>query len=290
MRHRKKISKLNRTSAHRKALMRNLLDSLISQGRIETTIAKAKELKRFADNFFSKVRKNDLNAKKRAGRYLKTRESFKKLFEEDFIDFLNSRNGGYVRVVRSGIRPGDTAQLAIIELTGKYEPETKKPEEEVRGSKKTMNSEELITAPFQSAGQVVNSEEKEKKEEVSEEGKTEEEKTIDNGQLTIDNEEKPEEITTEDTPSSHSEDLADYSNPDLKREESITTETTEKEEVGGMPSTNLVRGELEVSEEGKTEEEKIEEKPEEITTEDTEKEEEINPEAEPPSENPEEKE
>jgi large subunit ribosomal protein L17 len=211
MRHRKKISKLNRTSAHRKALMRNLLDSLISQGRIETTIAKAKELKRFADNFFSKVRKNDLNAKKRAGRYLKTRESFKKLFEEDFIDFLNSRNGGYVRVVRSGIRPGDTAQLAIIELTGKYEPETKKPETEDRGSRL----------------------------EVSEEG---------------------------------------------------TEETTEKEEVGGMPSTNLVRGELEVSEEGKTEEEKIEEKPEEITTEDTEKEEEINPEAEPPSENPEEKE
>ncbi|MCK5398396.1 50S ribosomal protein L17 [bacterium] len=125
MRHRKNVVKLGRTAAHRKALMRNLLDSLILNSRMETTVVKAKELKRYADNFFSRVRKNDLPAKKRAIKFLRTKEAFLKLFTDDFIDFLNSRNGGYVRVIRTGIRAGDAAPLAIIELTGKYEPKKK---------------------------------------------------------------------------------------------------------------------------------------------------------------------
>ena len=146
MRHRKNVVKLGRTAAHRKALMRNLLDSLILNSRMETTVVKAKELKRYADNFFSKARKNDLPAKKRAIKFLRTKEAFLKLFTDDFIDFLNSRNGGYVRVIRTGIRSGDAAPLAIIELTGKYEPKKKEkpsPTETKKVQPKEVKKEEV---------------------------------------------------------------------------------------------------------------------------------------------------
>ncbi len=121
MRHRKNIAKLGRPAAHRKALLRTLVDNLIIHGTIETTVVKAKELKRYTDNFLSKMRRNDLAAKRRAQRILRTKTAFQKIFTPEFMEFLNSRAGGYVRVLKTDYRAGDAAPLAIIELTGKFD-------------------------------------------------------------------------------------------------------------------------------------------------------------------------
>lgn len=183
MRKRNKTNQLNRTASHRKALMRNLIDQLITYGRIETTLVKAKELKRYADNFLSKMRKNDLSAKRKAISVLRTKEAFKKLFTDDFMEFLNSRVGGYVRVIRTSLRAGDAARLAIIELTGKYEPADnkkkapKKVKTEDRGSRLEDSKEEK---------------QEESKKEVKTENKGEKAPVVEENKETPKVEEKPE--------------------------------------------------------------------------------------------------
>ncbi|KAI7850777.1 ribosomal protein L17 [Circinella umbellata] len=115
MHHGKHFRRLNRTSAHRNALLRNLASSLIEHGRIETTLAKAKELKPIADQMVTLGKKGDVNAKKQALSYLNGRDiTIPKLFDELAPRFAN-RQGGYTRVQRIGSRYGDNAPMAVIE-------------------------------------------------------------------------------------------------------------------------------------------------------------------------------
>ncbi|KAI9495841.1 ribosomal protein L17 [Zychaea mexicana] len=115
MHHGKHFRRLNRTSAHRNALLRNLVSSLIEHGRIETTIAKAKELKPIADQMVTLGKKGDVNARKQALSYLNSRDiTMPKLFDELAPRFAN-RQGGYTRIQRVGNRYGDNAPMAVIE-------------------------------------------------------------------------------------------------------------------------------------------------------------------------------
>ncbi len=126
MRHKKAFRKLNRTPAHRRALFRNLATSLIVHDQIETTLPKAKELKRVADKLITLGKNDSLHNRRQAMKFLmaenrkaegnaKKWTAVHKLFEE-LAPRFSERNGGYTRVVRTRKRDGDKAQMAIIQF------------------------------------------------------------------------------------------------------------------------------------------------------------------------------
>lgn len=115
MRHRNSISKLNRTSAHRRALMKNLATSLIEEERIVTTEAKAKALRPYAERLITLGKRGTLHARRQAMRWIHGRPVAKKLFE-DLAPRYKGRSGGYTRIVKIGARPGDAAPLAMIQF------------------------------------------------------------------------------------------------------------------------------------------------------------------------------
>ena len=122
MRHAKAFRKLGRTSSHRKALFRNMLTSLIRHERIETTVPKAKELKRLADRYVTVAKKNTLASRRKALGFVLDKSCVHKLFAEIGPRYA-SRNGGYTRVLRTRVRPGDASEMAIIEFVDRPEPE-----------------------------------------------------------------------------------------------------------------------------------------------------------------------
>ena len=115
MRHRVKGRKLKRTHSHRNALLKNLAASLFLHKRIETTLAKAKELRSFAEPLITRARKGSLHDQRIVMSVLRNKEAAKELFRS-IVPQVGERKGGYTRVVRTGVRLGDAAQMAIIEL------------------------------------------------------------------------------------------------------------------------------------------------------------------------------
>ena len=115
MKHLLAYRKLNRTSEHRKALFKNMLNSLIKYEQITTTLPKAKELKPKIDKMITLGKKNNLQSKKNLFDQLQSKSSVDKL-SKVLSQRYQKRNGGYSRVVRSGFRYGDDAPMAIIEL------------------------------------------------------------------------------------------------------------------------------------------------------------------------------
>lgn len=115
MRHRKAGRSLRRTSEQRLALLRNLATSLIEQGAIETTEAKAKELRPFVEKLITKARAGTLHARRLAGRHVQKRAAADKLFQEVGPKHAK-RAGGYTRILKTGFRKGDGAEMARIEL------------------------------------------------------------------------------------------------------------------------------------------------------------------------------
>jgi large subunit ribosomal protein L17 len=114
MRHRRKTVKLQRKSSQRKALLTGLASSLIEQGRIRTTLAKAKALKPIADKLVTLGKVNSLHARRRAYAFLQHKDRVKKLFDE-IAPAAADRQGGYTRIVKLGARSSDAAPMALIE-------------------------------------------------------------------------------------------------------------------------------------------------------------------------------
>ena len=141
MRHQNQGRKLNRSSAHRKALFRNLVLSLIRYERIRTTDAKAKELRRFADRMVTLGKRGDLSARRRAFDFIRSRDAVKKLFDEIAPRF-KERNGGYTRVIKFGHRRGDAAMLSVIEFTGQEEQTKSKKPRRRSAKKETTTSDQ----------------------------------------------------------------------------------------------------------------------------------------------------
>ena len=115
MRHLKDGRKLNRTASHRKALFRNMVTSLLEFEKITTTLPKAKELKRYLDKMITLGKQGDLAARRRALSYVQSKDVVHKLFTT-LAERYATRKGGYSRIFRSGVRVGDNAPMAIIEL------------------------------------------------------------------------------------------------------------------------------------------------------------------------------
>ncbi len=146
MRHLNQGRKLNRTSAHRKALFRNLVLALIRHGRIKTTDPKAKELRRVADRMVTLGKHGDLAAHRRAYAFLGSHAAVKRLFDEIAPRFKD-RNGGYTRVVKYGFRRGDAAPLSIIEFTGTEERvKAKKPRRDRKKEQVKQRGGERVAA------------------------------------------------------------------------------------------------------------------------------------------------
>ena len=124
MRHKIGYRKLNRTSEHRKALFKNMLNSLIKYEQIITTLPKAKELKPQIDKVITLGKKNNLQSKKNLFSELQSKTSVDKLVKT-LSQRYEKRKGGYSRVIRAGFRYGDKAPMAVIELVDR-DPEAKK--------------------------------------------------------------------------------------------------------------------------------------------------------------------
>ncbi|MSS19170.1 50S ribosomal protein L17 [Pseudoramibacter porci] len=107
--------KLGRTSAQRKAMLRNLTTALLEQGRIQTTLHRAKEVRRMAEKMVTLGKRGDLHARRQALAYITSEDVVTQLFEEIAPKYAD-RNGGYTRIYKMGPRRGDAAEVAIIEL------------------------------------------------------------------------------------------------------------------------------------------------------------------------------
>lgn len=125
MRHLKHGRKLNRNQGHRKALFRNMAIALFKHERIETTDAKAKDLRGVAEKLITLGKKGDLHSRRIAAQKIHDAEILKKLFD-DIAKRNSARNGGYTRVIKSRYRRGDCASLSVIELVEKGEKATAK--------------------------------------------------------------------------------------------------------------------------------------------------------------------
>ncbi len=115
MRHRLAHRKLNRTSSHRTALLRNLTNALLRHEAIRTTLPKAKELRRVAEPMITLAKSPTLANRRLAFNRLRDREMVVKLFDELGPRFA-ARNGGYLRILKFGFRPGDNAPMALVEM------------------------------------------------------------------------------------------------------------------------------------------------------------------------------
>ena len=118
MRHRKSGRQLSRDTKHRWALFRNLVTSLLEHERIETTEAKAKELRIFADHMITLGKRGDLASRRRALGFLRTEAVVVKLFDQVAPRFRD-RNGGYTRLIKTRRRVGDAASMAMVELVSR---------------------------------------------------------------------------------------------------------------------------------------------------------------------------
>lgn len=125
MRHNHDKRKLNRTASHRKAMLRNMVTSLFDKERIHTTEAKAKEARRVAERMITFARRGDLSARRHVAKTVQDPDVLRKLFTEIAPRFAD-RPGGYTRVLKTGIRRGDAARTALLELLGESEEERKK--------------------------------------------------------------------------------------------------------------------------------------------------------------------
>jgi large subunit ribosomal protein L17 len=115
--------KLRRTASHRKALLRNMVSSLFEFEKIETTDAKAKELRKVADKMITWGKRGDLHARRLTLRVISNKNVVHKLFS-DIAPRFKERNGGYTRIIKTGRRKGDNAPLSIIELIPQEEKKT----------------------------------------------------------------------------------------------------------------------------------------------------------------------
>lgn len=117
MRHRKAGRKLGRTTSHRKAMLRNMVTSLLEHERIVTTVPKAKEARRVTEKMITLGKRGDLHARRQALAYIRSKDIVAKLFDELSGQYAD-RQGGYTRIIRTGHRSGDAAPMAIVELVG----------------------------------------------------------------------------------------------------------------------------------------------------------------------------
>ena len=138
MRHNKKFNHLGRTASHRSAMLANMAISLIMHKRITTTLAKAKELKKYVEPLITKAKEDSTNARRVVFSYLQNKEAIKELFG-NVAEKVGDRPGGYTRIIKLGFRQGDAAQICFIELVD-FDPEMAKTETKKKATRRSRRS------------------------------------------------------------------------------------------------------------------------------------------------------
>ena len=138
MRHNKKFNQLGRTASHRKAMLANIPISLIMHKRITTTLAKAKELKKYVEPLITKAKEDSTNSRRVVFSYLQNKEAIKELFGP-VAEKVGDRPGGYTRIIKLGFRQGDAAQVCFIELVD-FDPEMAKTETKKKATRRSRRS------------------------------------------------------------------------------------------------------------------------------------------------------
>ncbi len=133
MRHRKAGKELGRNTSHRRAMLRNLVTSLLKHEQIETTDAKAKALRSVAEKMVTLGKRGDLHARRQALAYIQDKQVTHRLFDELKDRYLD-RQGGYVRIIKKGLRKGDGASVSIVQLLP-LDESGKHPNAKVKGPK-----------------------------------------------------------------------------------------------------------------------------------------------------------
>ena len=149
MRHGKKFNHLGRTASHRKAMLSNMACSLIEHKRINTTVAKAKALRMYVEPLLTKAKDDTTHNRRTVFSYLQNKEAVSELFRT-VAPKIAERNGGYTRIIKTGFRPGDAADMAMIELVDFneiYNPnaEEKKATRRSRRSSTAKKTEKVAT-------------------------------------------------------------------------------------------------------------------------------------------------
>ena len=215
MRHGKKVNHLSRTSSHRKAMLANMACSLIEHKRINTTIAKAKALKKFVEPLITKSKSDTTHSRRMVFKSLRSKQGAAELFR-DVAPKIADRPGGYTRIIKLGSRLGDNAEMAMIELVDfnelLLEGAAPKKKSRRRGKKKAEGA-------VAETAEVVEEVKTEVAEEVKEETKAEE--------AVVTEEVKAEEVVAEAT-----EEVSEEKAPEAKAEESAPKEEEEKKEEG----------------------------------------------------------
>jgi len=152
MRHRNAGFKLGRNTSHRRALLRNLATAILEEDRVETTVAKAKAVRPLVEKMITLGKKGDLHSRRQAHSFLMTDESVERLFET-VAPRYGDRNGGYLRIVRTGFQQGDGADKAFIELLdAEKQLEVKRQKrEEVRAKKRAELEKQMEEAKQEEA-------------------------------------------------------------------------------------------------------------------------------------------
>jgi large subunit ribosomal protein L17 len=145
MRHLKAGRKLNRTSAHRKAMFRNLVTSLLQHEHVQTTDAKAKEMRRWVDRMITLGKRNTLHARRQAAAFVRGHAMVKKLFD-DIAPRFASRPGGYTRITKLGSRIGDNASVSLIELVERGDSARTEAEKKRERRKRAVQKKEEAAA------------------------------------------------------------------------------------------------------------------------------------------------
>jgi len=122
MRHRKAGNQLGRNTSHRRAMLRNMVTSLFKYEQIETTDAKAKAIRPIAEKMITLAKRGDLHARRQALSYMQDKEVTHRLFDE-LKGRFSSREGGYLRIVKKGLRKGDGASISVVQLLSNDEGE-----------------------------------------------------------------------------------------------------------------------------------------------------------------------
>ena len=146
MRHNKKFNQLSRTASHRKAMLSNMANSLIKHKRITTTLAKAKALKKYVEPLITKSKEDTMNSRRVVFSYLQDKYTVTELFREIREKILD-RPGGYTRIIKTGFRPSDGAEMCFIELVDYDENMAKTKKKSTRTRRSRKSSAAVDAAP-----------------------------------------------------------------------------------------------------------------------------------------------
>lgn len=148
MRHNKKFNHLGRTADHRKAMLTNMAISLIKHKRITTTLAKAKALKKFVEPLITRSKNDTTTSRRVVFRYLQDKYAVTELFKE-ISTKVADRPGGYTRIIKLGIRKGDAAEMAFIELVDYDENMAKTPKAVAKKTRRSRKAAPKAEAPVE---------------------------------------------------------------------------------------------------------------------------------------------